>query len=91
MSKAKARINNNGLQYWILTNGENSVVFRKGKHSQGNVVHIDGWPKKDAESHGTWQIRQARRMWDELIRIGFWVEPEPEWATKKDGPWNDNN
>ncbi len=89
MNKAKARINHKGLEYWILTNGDNSVVFRRDNIR--DIMHIDGWPMDNAESTGNWQIKQARNMWNELIRIGFWVEPEPEWATKKDGPWNDNN
>jgi len=84
MSKAKAQLNNNGLRYWILTNGNNSVVFRYSAHKQGNIIHIDGWPISGARD-GNWQVRQARNMWNELIRIGYWVKDPPEWK-KGDDP-----
>ena len=83
MNKPKARLNGNGLPYWILTNGENSVVFRCSAPCNPTAIRIDGWPLDNAESHGDWQIRQARNMWNELIRVGFWVEPEPEYHPKR--------
>tara|TARA_Y100000310_G_scaffold273470_1_gene288955 strand:+ start:2459 stop:2677 length:219 start_codon:yes stop_codon:yes gene_type:complete len=68
------KINANGLKYWVLTNGENSVMFRETEHKQKNIIHIDGWPMDNADSNGKWQIRQARNMWNELIRIGFIID-----------------
>jgi hypothetical protein len=76
MSKAKAKLDAEGFEYWILTNGKNSVVFRLGKQSQSNVIHIDGWPHGNESRNGTWQTRQATNMWNELIRIGYWVETQ---------------
>lgn len=83
MNKAKARINNNGLPYWILTKGDNSVVFRCSAPCNPTAIDIDGWPHGNASRNGTWQIKQARNMWDELIRVGFWIEPEPEYHPKR--------
>jgi len=74
MTSPKARINAKGLKYWVVTNGSRNVIFREDA-IQPERISICGWI--GSPENGIYLLRQARNMWDELIRLGFWLEENP--------------